>query len=123
MEMWVFGIILGHWLGDFFIQDEKWTTTKSKSFKSLLKHTVTYSLFWFLVLFFWMVLGYSRGTFLDVVLFTLITFLAHTITDFFTSRWASKLYQKNKLGSLVIWFGHILHYIQLYLTFYFIFIV
>jgi hypothetical protein len=54
----------------------------------------------------------------------LITFVAHTVTDYFTSKAVSKKFAKNELGSSVpnfgafsyIGFDQVLHYVQLILT-------
>jgi hypothetical protein len=53
-------------------------------------------------------------------LFVLITFIAHTITDYFTSRLNSKLWQQGKVHNFFIsvGFDQVLHYIQLFTTYY-----
>jgi len=52
-------------------------------------------------------------------LFFLITFVAHTITDYFTSRLNSKLWAEGKVHwfFVSIGFDQILHYIQLFSTY------
>lgn len=129
----IFSIIIIHWFADFLMQDEKWALGKSKNWKDLLSHTVTYSCITgllYLILFpctfnfpdfFTTKLGY-----LNIFCFVIITFITHTITDYFTSRIVSKKFAKQEYGSAIPNFGaftiigidQVLHYIQLFLTYY-----
>lgn len=124
-----FIIIVIHFIADFICQDEKWALGKSKNWNDLLSHTFTYSAVWVIPILFlfpgnWTTLDYV----INSLLFATITFVAHTITDYFTSRVTSKLYEKGKFGSsfpnlgffTMIGFDQVLHYGQLLLTFYFI---
>ena len=121
-----FIIIVIHFIADFICQDEKWAIGKSKSWSCLLSHTFTYSCIWLFPIVFlfprdWTAFNYVVNSFL----FVIITFIAHTITDYFTSRVTSKLYAKGKFGSSIpnlgffsmIGFDQVLHYAQLFLTF------
>lgn len=116
-------IILFHWINDFVLQDESWANNKSKSLKALLKHTATYSLMWLLPVWIF------TNSFIGASLFVIITFLFHTITDYFTSKVVAKRFQKNYFGSpipnfgafSIIGFDQLLHYTQLILTWYLIF--
>ena len=62
------------------------------------------------------------------LLFSGITFIAHTVTDYFTSKIVSKRFENKHFGSkipnlgafTVIGFDQILHYVQLILTYEFI---
>lgn len=115
-------IIMVHWVADFVMQNEEWALNKSKDNEALLKHTITYSIMWFFALLPYFGLG-------DILLFTLITFLAHTITDYFTSRWVSGKFQRKEMGSEIPNLGafscigadQVLHYVQLFITFKIIF--
>ena len=124
----IFSIILIHWIADFIMQDEKWALGKSKNWRDLLAHTYTYS-------FIWMIIGsILKGT--DIVdwnpgtltVFVFITFITHTITDYATSRIVSKKFAKQEYGSsipnlgafTIIGFDQVLHYIQLFSTYYFL---
>lgn len=119
----VLTIIFIHFFADFIMQDEKWATTKSKSFTSLLFHTLTYSLIWEAVIVIG-VLSFDLSH--RMLYFPLITFIAHTITDYFTSKVTSKMFAAGKYGSpipnlgafSVIGFDQVLHYIQLFSTYY-----
>ena len=121
----IFSIIVIHWIADFVMQDEKWALGKSKNWKDLLSHTATYSYsFWILInmcseLF-------SLGlTFYWSFYFLLITFVCHTITDYFTSRVISKRFANKHLGGpipsfgafSIIGFDQVLHYVQLFITY------
>lgn len=135
----IISIFIAHFIADFIFQDEKWATNKSKSFRALLAHTFMYSTV--LITFGYCYLSYeiimndvSREYIVDmnsrVLLFGFITLVFHTVTDFFTSKLTSKLYSQGKFGSeipnfgffTVIGFDQVLHYIQLYVLFYHLFI-
>ena len=130
----IFSIIIIHWFADFIMQDEKWALGKSKNWRDLLSHTIIYTLV-FLIFFIIFALpssivynsiedhhGYSE----HVLWFFPITFIAHTITDYFTSRIVSKKFAEGKYGSpipnfgafTIIGFDQVLHYIQLFGTYY-----
>jgi len=114
----IFAIIIIHWLADFVFQDEKWALGKSKNWNDLLFHTITYSVLFSLLLI----------PFLGKLSFVFfyITFIAHTITDYFTSRIVSKKFANKHYGSAIPNFGaftiigidQVLHYIQLFTTYY-----
>lgn len=118
----VIGIFIFHWFADFVMQDERWALNKSKSIVSLLKHTSTYSILWIIP---GLVIGWNIE---DIFRFVSVTFILHTLTDFITSKQTSKLYTQGKFGSsipnlgffTVIGFDQVLHYTQLFLTYYLI---
>lgn len=117
----IFTILIIHWIADFWLQTDKQAKGKSKEWKPLLSHTASYSLVW---LFFWFISGiYHRwevyNPFNMIILFPLITFICHTITDYITSRENSKLWEQGKVHYffVAIGFDQILHYIQLFLTY------
>ena len=85
----IFTIIIIHWIADFVFQDEKWANGKSKNWSDLLKHTTIYALLWFTPILFL----FGNKDYLYTPLFVLITFIAHTITDYFTSRIVSKKFE------------------------------
>lgn len=142
----IFSIIIIHWIADFIMQSDYDAKNKSKFFHALFSHTITYSLVWFLVgaclvllnfrFSFW---NYEQW---DLSLFVLITFVCHTITDYFTSRLNGKLAPKEEVimlkwdknqpeqafirfpkgrsyHNLFISIGgdQVLHYVQLFLTY------
>jgi hypothetical protein len=114
----IFSIIIIHWFADFLMQDEKWALGKSKNWNDLLKHTFMYS-------FIWLIVGLFIFNNINVLYFFLITFITHTITDYFTSRIVSKKFAKQQYGSsipniggfTIIGIDQVLHYIQLFATY------
>lgn len=116
-------IIVLHWVADFVFQAESWSLGKSKTWTPLLKHTITYSSLWLVPT--WIM----TGDWINSLLFVVITFVAHTITDYFTSRVVSKKFANNYYGSPIpnfgafstIGFDQVLHYTQLILTWYWLF--
>lgn len=67
----VFALAAVHFLADFVLQSEWMAINKSKNWRALLAHVLTYSGA------FWIVCGWK---------FALITFACHLVTDFYTSR-------------------------------------
>lgn len=116
-------IVVIHWIADFIFQAEKWSLGKSKSWIPLLKHTIVYSSFWLIPV--WVM----TENLINSLLFVGVTFIAHTITDYFTSRIVSKKFANNYYGSPIpnfgafttIGFDQVLHYLQLILTWYWLF--
>lgn len=109
----LFIILIVHWVADFILQRHIDAVNKSTSIRHLVNHTGTYSVCWFPILLL------LTGNVATSLLFTIITFILHTITDYFTSKQVKKLFDKNDYhnGFVVIGFDQILHYTQLILTF------
>lgn len=106
-------ILLIHFLADFALQTDYQAKNKYKWDVELAQHAGTYSLCW--------VFG-SYVILQDVgiaVVFGIITFVAHFITDGITSNISKKYFDKGDYhnGFVVIGADQVLHYIQLYLTF------
>jgi hypothetical protein len=129
----IFSIIIIHFVADFILQDEKWALGKSKNWKDLLTHTFVYSMIWWIPILIMALSHQSSNELIDETmnkgaLFILITFIAHTITDYFTSRIVSKKFAEGKYGSAIPNFGaftliggdQVLHYIQLFATYYYL---
>lgn len=115
----IFSIILIHWFADFVLQTDKQAKGKSKNWSDLLSHTGIYSLVWLipsLIIFF----NQLEIGIIKALSFVLITFIAHTITDYFTSRLNSKLWAKGDTHNFFVsvGFDQVLHYIQLFTTYY-----
>ncbi len=115
----IFSIIIIHWIADFVLQTDKQAKGKSKNWDDLLSHTLLYS-------FIWLCAGVvypltHLDTYLEWTLtkFVLITFVCHTITDYFTSRLNSRLWAKGDVHNFFvsIGFDQVLHYLQLFLTY------
>ena len=122
----IFSVIFIHWIADFVLQSDKQAKGKSKNWSDLLAHTFTYSTMWIFASC--LMLGYvnkgqtTQWYVIHALLFGLITFVCHTITDYFTSRLNSKLWAKGDVHNFFVsvGFDQVLHYIQLFLTFYFL---
>ena len=88
----VFAIIVLHAIADFVLQTDKQARGKSKNLSDLLEHTFTYSIvFGFdscFILYPYKIDVYSPCFFMG------ITFICHTLTDYFTSRLNGRLYSK-----------------------------
>jgi len=107
-------IIFIHWFADFFCQTSWQAENKSKRFDALTFHVLTYALitagFWWYVF---------KLSFAPTVLFVFtITFFAHGLTDFVTSRITSPLFASKNYhwAFVVIGIDQCLHYLQLFLT-------
>jgi hypothetical protein len=118
----IFTIIIIHWIADFVFQDEKWALGKSKNWRDLLSHTSLYSILWCIPMI--ILLGVNWKP----LVFAFITFVLQTTTDYYTSRIVSKKFANNHYGSPIpnfgafsfIGFDQVLHYIQLFLTYYYL---
>lgn len=116
-------IVIIHWIADFILQDEKWALGKRKSVIPLIKHTITYSLAWFVPVYI------ITGNFVNSLIFVAITLIFHTITDYFTSKIVGKKFDNGHYGSSIpntggfsmIGLDQVFHYIQLILTWHFLF--
>ena len=115
----IFSILLIHWFADFVLQTDKQAKGKSKNWSDLLQHTFNYSGIWFMVGLLYIIPTPSVILFWKVVTFFIITFITHTITDYFTSRLNSKLWSEGKVHNFFIsvGFDQVLHYVQLFLTY------
>lgn len=123
----IFTILIIHWFADFLMQDEKWAKGKSKNWYDLLSHTFTYSCVWFIPIIYLFPENWTTSQYvLNSILFGSITFISHTITDYFTSRIVSKMFAEGRYGSsipniggfTIIGIDQVLHYIQLFTTYY-----
>lgn len=121
-----FIIIFIHWIADFLLQTDWQAQNKSKNNFALLSHTSNYSLVWLLPMCF--VFGKMKeGATTEWLVwsclyFSMITFVVHTITDYFTSRLNSKLWGAGKVHYFFVsvGFDQVLHYGQLFLTYYYL---
>ena len=115
----IFSIIFIHWVADFVLQTDWQAQNKSKNNSALLSHTYNYSLVWYIVGVPYALMNpnYVQWT---LTAFVVITFVAHTITDYFTSRLNSKLWADKKVHYFFVsvGFDQVLHYVQLFTTFY-----
>jgi len=127
----IFSLFTIHYIGDFLLQTDEDARGKSTSWKHLLNHTFTYTSTWFIA-FILIMFGmcyyelYTHTTFMlpfdrRIYWFIPITFVCHTITDYFTSRWVKKSFDKQDYhnGFAKIGFDqYVLHLPQSFLTYY-----
>ena len=113
----IFSIIVIHWVSDFVLQTHWQATNKSKDNKALTMHVLSYSTVWLLTANIYSII---TGNYLMLALFPIITFVCHWITDYFTSRLNSKLWAKGDIHNFFVsvGFDQVLHYVQLFLTYY-----
>ena len=122
-----FIIIFIHWISDFVLQTDWQAQNKSKNNFALLSHTSNYTLVWLLpmcLIFGKMKEGATTEWIVwSTLYFCMITLVTHTITDYFTSRLNSKLWAGGKVHYFFVsvGFDQVLHYGQLFLTYYYLF--
>lgn len=117
----LFFILIVHWIADFICQTDEQAKNKSKSNIALLTHTSIYTVVWIVALF----AIYYIYPILDpftTLKFAIVTFILHTITDYFTSRLNTKLYKEGDIHNFFVsvGFDQVLHYVQLILTYYYL---
>lgn len=117
----IFTIIIIHWFADFVLQTDKQAKGKSKNLSDLFSHTFTYSLTWLIIgNFIFIYNNFPCVVFPTIAfMFFLITFICHSITDYFTSKLNSKLWAKGDVHNFFIsvGFDQVLHYVQLFFTY------
>lgn len=115
-------ILFWHWVADFRAQTREMATNKSTSNKWLLKHIVAYGnnlLFGSLPLLIY-------GTFvgknwaLPIIIYVVGNMILHFITDYFTSRWTSRLWAEKEIHDffVVIGLDQLIHTVCLIGSFY-----
>ena len=119
MIWYVLFILVVHWFADFVLQTHHMSMRKSSSNYYLTMHVTVYT---FATIFLWALvlpLLQIHLTFNGIWLSFVAIFVMHWITDYFTSRWTSRLYKEEKYHDffVVIGFDQVLHYTQLLLTF------
>lgn len=113
------GIMFTHFVADFLFQTHEMSMKKSKSVKWLSYHVIVYSL---VTMVLWFILFPSEMASSWMWLKVLgLTFGSHWITDFFTSKWTSKLYAKGAVHNffVVIGLDQFIHCTTLFMTYYF----
>jgi hypothetical protein len=117
-------ILFWHWVSDFVAQTDEMAKGKSTSNKWLTKHIVSYGnhmLFGSLpFLVFGIIIGVNLA--LPIVSFILINCLLHWVTDYFTSRWTSRLWKEQDVHNffVVIGLDQFIHMFCLITTYYFL---
>ena len=116
-------ILFIHWVADFVFQTDKMAQGKSKNWGDLLRHTATYSFVFYVILPFYALYMGDKYVMWTGTQFVVITFIAHTLQDYFTSRLNSRLWEKKEVHYFFvsIGFDQFLHFAQLILTYHFLF--
>lgn len=115
-------ILVTHLFADFVIQTDKQAKGKSHNILLLLDHTLLYSFIMGLASIFLLPIEKPViGVYLSAAFF-LITLVSHTVTDYFTSKLYEKLWAKGKTRQFFVsvGFDQLLHYIQLFVTLYYL---
>jgi hypothetical protein len=127
--MGVLGIIIilvGHYVSDFLCQSRYHARRKSTSIKVLTEHVFIYStmsLCFYISLVAAIIIMNNEllqlSTINGALMFYIITFVTHWITDFCTSRWTKYLFSQNKEWKFfaVIGFDQLIHVSTLLLTY------
>lgn len=111
-------ILFVHWFADFVLQTDSQAKEKSSSNMALTGHVLMYTVVWMLFITISVMITEN----VNLLWFIPITFVSHWITDYFTSRLNKKLWNKGNTHTFFVsvGFDQFLHYIQLFLTYYFL---
>lgn len=121
----VLAILTLHWWADFVCQTDKQAKGKSKNWGDLLAHTGTYSLVFLfgmpIIFAIFLDIKYTSTLVYCSIIYAFVTFICHTITDYFTSRLNSRLYSEGKIHQFFVsvGFDQLLHFTQLLILFQF----
>jgi hypothetical protein len=94
----IYAIILSHWYADFVLQSNWMAQNKSKSYKALSLHILSYTTALALAMF---LLTWNYNSFL----YALINGAVHFVVDAITSRITSKLYAKGDVYNFFVVIG------------------
>lgn len=90
--LWGFLALLAvHWIADFILQTHWQAQNKSKRLDALARHVGSYTL---ALCVGTMAIFAGSASVARVAIFAVVNGALHFATDFFTSRWTSKLYAK-----------------------------
>lgn len=119
----IISVLLIHFVSDFLYQTNNQTLNKGRSIKELLKHTSIYSVLSGCLLQLMLQEDmFGAQELLLPIYFTLITFVTHTVVDFFTSKLTSKLWNDGykQVNLILFGFDQIIHLIILFTTIYYL---
>lgn len=108
-------LLAAHWFADFVLQTRWQQTNKSKNNVALFRHVLVYSGVLGITSYFLFAIP-SYG--LQWLLFVILNGLFHFITDYYTSRWTSRLYAKQNWHDffIVVGLDQLIHQDTLALT-------
>ncbi len=109
-------LLTTHFVGDFVCQSHQMSMNKSKSNKWLLYHVSVYTAV--LAVGSSVLLADSNG-FLTALTYAIGNGMAHFATDYFTSRWTSRLWLEKQIHNffVVIGLDQLIHFYTLFLTY------
>lgn len=108
----VFALLLAHLIGDFFLQSDKMATEKSSNSRVLLLHVFVYMMpFVFIALY--------ALPFPAALMFLVVNFAAHYLTDSVSSRVTKTYYQQERRHEFFVTIGidQFVHMVTLIVTF------
>ncbi len=110
-------VLFIHWVADFVCQTHEMSIKKSKSIYWLSLHVSTYTA---VTLAGWLTFFFDDFLVVDnsVLIISSITFLSHWVTDYFTSKWTSKLWDKKQVHNffVVVGLDQLIHTTTLIIT-------
>jgi hypothetical protein len=109
------GILLTHWIADFYYQRREDAENKSHSNRALTNHVGTYGS----ILIFGATVFYNGTTYLPLYLvLILVNIVAHWGIDWITSRMSKRMFEQKRMHDfwVVIGFDQFLHVALLYVT-------
>lgn len=114
----IISILAAHWIADFVMQTDRMAKGKSSSNLVLLEHIYFYTSCLGLILLISSVLWMKAESILPLCAFVSMNSVAHFTTDYFTSRWTSRLWKEQRVHAffVVIGFDQLLHYVVLFGT-------
>lgn len=125
-------VLFGHWVGDFILQennlkasrDKKIVNKARKLINHLLPHTLTYTTVLTLIVGLLMFFGFLNYSFSSFILFFVITYISHFITDFIVTMINSNFLLKNGRHKYFVSIGldQLIHNITLFGTIIFLFL-
>ena len=108
-----------HWLSDFVCQTHEMSIKKSKSILWLTYHVTVYSAVTSILWLTFFGLGPDVKIIATFIPVFLITFGTHWVSDYFTSKWTSRLWAEEKVHEffVVIGLDQLIHATTLLITF------
>jgi hypothetical protein len=103
-------IVAAHWISDFVLQSDWMSKNKSKSNTALGCHVIVYALA--MIILCVMPMAWAGVTVTAFIFWWLFNWVAHGVTDYFTSRWTSKLWAKGEVHNffVVVGLDQLIHY-------------
>ena len=125
-------ILTLHWIADFILQTHWQATNKSKSVLALTKHVFSYTLALFVGMFIFFAFVVSKAIYgadwtliVEIALrtsalYALLNGSIHWATDYVTSKVTASLWKQGEIHDffVMVGFDQLLHYITLFVTYF-----